>query len=203
MINLLLLFIILVIFFAMIGYLRGWQREVITMFGLVGGIAMLQRFAYEIVDLLGAVPPEAATPEQLLDARRGQVFVQVALFAFIGFFSYQIVGAMAVRMSRGKLGERLRASLERRVIGLVVGIMNGYLLVGTFWGFLEYEPVPEGYSHMAPGIPYPFDPSVVIRPLADTAALAFTEWLPLGILSPNWWLIIFFLMFFFVIIALI
>ena len=203
MINLLLLFIILVIFFGLVGYLRGWQREVITMFGLVGGIAMLQRFAYEIVDLLGAVPTEGASPEQLLDARRGQIFIQAGLFAIIAFFSYQIVGAMAVRISRGKLGERLRATLERRVIGLVVGTVNGYLLVGTLWGFLEYEPVPEGYTHLAPGVPYPFDPSVIIRPLADTAALAFTDWLPLGILDPNWWLVIFFLMFFFVIIALV
>lgn len=203
MINLLLLFIILVGFFAMVGYLRGWQREVITMFGLVGGVAMFMRFAYEIVDLLGMVAPPGATPEELLDARRSQVLVQVILFSLIAFFSYQIVGALAVRVSGGKLSERIRASMERRIIGLFFGSLNGYLIVGTFWSFLEYEPVADGYSHLPPGVPYPFDPTVVVRPLADTAALAFTEYLPLGILSPNLWLIIFFLMFFFVIIALI
>jgi uncharacterized membrane protein required for colicin V production len=203
MINLLLLFVILVIFFAMIGYLRGWQKEVITMFGLVGGIAMLQRFAYEILNLLNRIPVDGATPEEVLDDRRGQIFIQVAMFTLIAFFSYQIVGSLAVRLSAGKLAERFRASMERRIIGLFFGIVNGYLIVGTFWGFLEYEPVSEGYVHLAPGIPYPFDPSVIIRPLADSAALAFTEWLPLGILSPNIWLIIFFLMFFFVIVALI
>lgn len=203
MINLLLLFIILVFFFAIVGYLRGWQREVITMFGLVGGIAMLYRFAFEILNLLGAVAPEGATPEELLDARRGQVFIQVAIFALIAFFSYQIVGALATRVAGGKLAERIRASLERRIIGLLFGGVNGYLIVGTFWSFLEYEPTPEGYAHLPAGIPYPFDPSIVIRPLADTAAQAFTEWLPLGVLGPNAWLVIFFLMFFFVIVALI
>ena len=203
MINLLLLFIILVGFFAMVGYLRGWQREVITLFGLIGGVTMLQWFAFEILSLFGLVPEAGATPEQLLDARRGQIYFQVALFSLIAFFSYQIVGALAVRVSGGKFGERIRATLERRVIGLLFGSLNGYVIVGTFWAFLEYDPVPEGYSHVAPGIPYPFDPSVIIRPLADTAAMTFTDWLPLGILSPNVWLIIFFLMFFFVIIALI
>jgi uncharacterized membrane protein required for colicin V production len=203
MINLLLLFSILVVCFMMIGYMRGWQKEVITMFGLVGGIAMFQRFAYELLNVMGAISAPGATPEEILDDRRGQVFIQAAVFTVIAFFSYQIVGALAVRMSGGKLAERIRASMERRIIGVFFGGVNGYLVVGTFWAFLEYEPVPEGYVQTAPGTPYPFDPSVVIRPLADTAALAFTEWLPLGILNPNIWLIIFFLMFFFVIVALI
>jgi uncharacterized membrane protein required for colicin V production len=203
MINLLLLFIILVGFFSMVGYLRGWQREVITLFGLVGGVAMLEWFAFDILNLIGVVPEAGMTPEDLLDVRRSQIYIQVAIFSLIAFFSYQIVGALAVRVSGGKLAERIRASMERRIIGLFFGSLNGYLIVGAFWAFLEYEPVVEGYGHLAPGVPYPFDPSVVVRPLADTAALAFTEWLPLGVLDPNLWLIIFFLMFFFVIIALI
>lgn len=203
MINLLLLFIILVVFFAMVGYLRGWQREVITMFGLVGGIAMFFRFAYQIVNLFNAIPPEGASPEQVLDARRGQIFIQAAIFTMIAFFSYQIVGALAARVGGGKLAERIRASLERRIIGLLFGSINGYLIVGTFWGFLEYAPIPDGYSHLEPGIPYPFDPTIIIRPLADTPALMFTDWLPLGVFDANVWLIIFFVMFFFVIIALI
>lgn len=203
MINLLLLFIILVSLFAVVGYLRGWQREVITLFGIVGGIAMLQWFAYEILNLVGTVPEPGSTPEQLLDVRRSQIYIQVAIFTLIAFFSYQIVGSLAVRMSGGKLFERMRATLERRIIGLLFGAVNGYLVVGTYWAFLEYEPVADGYSHLAPGVPYPFDPSVIIRPLADTAALAFTDWLPLGVLDPNLWLIVFFLMFFLVIVALI
>ncbi len=203
MINLMLLFIILVGFFAMVGYLRGWQREVITMFGLVGGVAMLQRFAYEILRLLGAIAEPGSAEAVLQDARRSQVTWQVVLFILIGFFSYQIVGALAVRVSGGKLAERIRASLERRIIGLLFGAVNGYLIVGTFWGFLEYEPVADGYRQLAQGVAYPFDVSIVVRPALDTAALAFTKWLPLGVFSPDVWLIIFFLMFFFVIVALI
>jgi len=149
------------------------------------------------------VAEEGATAEEIADARRGQIFIQVFMFTLIAFFSYQIVGALAVRVASGKLGERLRATMERRVIGLFFGTINGYLIVGTFWSFLEYRPVPDGYTQIAPGTPYAFDPQIIIRPLADTAAMAFTEWLPLGILSPNIWLIIFFLMFFFVIVALI
>jgi hypothetical protein len=81
--------------------------------------------------------------------------------------------------------------------------MNGYLIVGTFWAFLEYAPVPDGYSQLSPDRLYPFNPLTIVRPTVDTAARAFTEMLPLGVLSPDIWLIVFFLMFFFVIIALI
>jgi uncharacterized membrane protein required for colicin V production len=203
MIDLLLLFIILVGFFAMVGYLRGWQREVITMFGLIGGVAMLQRFGYEILRLLGAIAEPGSADAVLQDARRSQVLFQVVIFILIAFFSYQIVGALAVRVSGGKLAERIRASLERRIIGLLFGSINAYLIVGTFWAFLEYEPVADGYKQLLPGVAYPFDATVIVRPLAGSAALAFTEWLPLGILSPDVWLIVFFLMFFIVIVALI
>jgi hypothetical protein len=149
------------------------------------------------------VPAPDSTQAALLEARRSQVLLQVIIFVLIAFFSYQIVGALAVRVAGGKLAERIRASLERRIIGFLFGSINGYLIVGTFWAFLEYEPVADGYNQLLPGVPYPFDPSVMIRPAVDTAALAFAEWLPLGIMSPDIWLIIFFLMFFFVIIALI
>jgi uncharacterized membrane protein required for colicin V production len=203
MIDLLLLFIILVAFFAMVGYLRGWQREVITMFGLVGGVAMLQRFAYEILNLIGVTVETGAAQAALDDSRRSQVLVQALIFVLIAFFSYQIVGALAVRVSGGKLAERLRATLERRIIGLLFGALNGYLIVGTFWAFLEYAPVPDGYSQLSPDRLYPFNPLTIVRPTVDTAARAFTEMLPLGVLSPDIWLIVFFLMFFFVIIALI
>lgn len=203
MIDLLLLYVILVVFFAMVGYLRGWQREIITMFGLVGGVAMLQRFAFEILQLFGMVAEPNSAQAVLQETRRSQVLFQVVIFVLIAFFSYQIVGALAVRVSGGKLAERLRASLERRIIGLLFGSINGYLIVGTFWAFLEYEPVANGYQQLLPGVPYPFDPTIVVRPPVGSAALAFAEWLPLGIFSPDIWLIIFFLMFFFVIVALI
>ncbi len=203
MINLFLLFSMSLVLFAMIGYMRGWQKEVIALSGLVGAIAVLQQFGFEIVSFLGMVPVEGAGLQELADIRRQQIYVQAIFFVIIVFFSYQVVTRLAVTASGGRLGDRLRSGFERRVIGMFVGTLNGYLVVGSLWSFLEYVPIPTGYDHLLPGIEYPFDPTVIIRPVINTFALTFTEWLPLGIFSPTVWLILFFVTFFIVIVALV
>ena len=203
MIDLFLLFCMSVGLFAMIGYMRGWQKEVIALSGLVGAIAVLQQFGYEVVSFLGFVPSDGAGLEELADARRQQIYLQSLFFLVIVFFSYQVVTRLAVSASGGRLGERLRSGLERKVIGMFVGTLNGYLVIGSLWSFLEYVPVPAGYERLLPGVEYPFDPTVVIRPAIDTFALAFAEYLPMGIFNPTFWLILFFVTFFIVIVALV
>lgn len=203
MINLFLLFSLLMGLFAMIGYLRGWQKEVITLSGLVAAMALLEMFAFDIVNLLGFVPREGATPEQLQEVRRAQIFLQAGFLILVAFFSYQVVARLALQAAAGRLGDRLRTGFERRIIGLIVGVINGYVVVGGLWGFLEYSPVPEGYEQIPAGIPYPFSPEIILRPVAETAAFTFTQYLPQGILSPTLWLILFFVAFFIVIVALI
>ena len=203
MINLFFLFLMLILLFAVIGYMRGWQKEVIAMSGLVGAIAALMQFGYDMVSLFGAVPAEGMTPEQLQDVQKTQILIQGVFFAFIAFFSYQVVASLAVSVAGGRLGERIRAGLERRIIGMFVGGVNGYLMVGGLWSLIEYVPIPDGYEHLPLGVPYPFDPNVIVRPAVDTIAMVFTEFLPLGIMSPTLWLMLFFVTFFIVIVALI
>ena len=203
MINLFLLFSMSLVLFAMIGYMRGWQKEVIALSGLVGAIAVLQQFGYDIVSFLGMVPVEGASLEEINSARESQIYVQALFFVIIVFFSYQVVTRLAVSATGGRLGDRLHSGFERRIIGMLVGTLNGYLVVGSLWSFLEYIPVPSGYDHLLAGIEYPFDPTVIIRPAINTFALTFTEYLPFGIFSPTVWLILFFVTFFIVIIALV
>jgi len=203
MINLFLLFSLLMGLFAMIGYLRGWQKEVITLSGLVAAMALLQMFAFDIVSFLGFIPQEGSTPEQLQDVRRAQIYLQAGFLIIVAFFSYQVVARLALQAAGGRLGDRLRSGLERRIVGLIVGIMNGYVVIGGLWGFLEYLPIPAGYEQIPAGVPYPFSPEIILRPVAETAAFTFTHYLPQGVLSPTLWLILFFVTFFIVIIALV
>jgi uncharacterized membrane protein required for colicin V production len=203
MINLFLLFWMLVALFTVIGYMRGWQKEVIAMSGLVGAIAALMQFGYEMVSLFGALPAEGMTPEQLQSVQKTQILIQGVFFAFVAFFSYQVVASLAVNIAGGRLGDRLRAGLEKRIVGGLIGAVNGYLTVGGLWSLLEYVPIPDGYEHLPIGLSYPFDPNLIIRPAVDTMAYTFTEYLPLGIMSPTLWLILFFVTFFIVIVALI
>lgn len=189
MISLQFVFYGLVIFFALIGYLRGWQKEVIAMTGLICSLVALNFFGSAI--LRGF----ANTPAQIF-------WLQSIFHATIAFFSYQVVGGFVERASGGRFGDRMRASLERRMIGGFIGALNGYLLIGTLWGFLEYELVDGGYQRIAAGIPYPFN-DAIIRPGLDTAAYELAGSLPFGFLTPNILLLALVAAVFIVIIALI
>jgi hypothetical protein len=135
--------------------------------------------------------------------QRRQFWVQAIFHGVVAFFSYQVVARLADQATGGRLGDRLRGALERRVVGGLIGAVNGYLVIGGLWGFLEYQITDIGYVQLPPGQPYPFDPSVIVRPDALASAAALTQYLPQGIFSPTVWLLLFFLSFFIVIIALV
>ncbi len=204
MVSLHFVFWFMILFFTLIGYLRGWQREVIALSGLVASIAALSQFGEMITGIVGGltgtVQPNPADPFAF---QRQQFWIQAIFHAVIAFFSYQVVARLANQATGGRLAERLRSGLERRVIGAMIGAVNGYLAIGGIWGFLEYQITPNGYVQLPPGQPYPFDPSVIMRPDAAAAAAAVAEYLPVGLFSPNVWLVVFFIAFFIVIIALI
>jgi uncharacterized membrane protein required for colicin V production len=193
----------MVVFFALIGYMRGWQKEVIALSGLVGAIAALQQFGYDLVAIFGATIADQTTPEQALAIRRQQFWIQSVFFIVIAFFSYQVVARLASQIASGRLGERLRAGLEKRIIGSFIGAINGYLLIGGLWSFLEYQPQLDKYVQLAVTEPYPFDTAIIARPIFESSAMAMTKYLSLGVLSPTMWLVLFFVTFFIVIIALV
>lgn len=204
MISLAIIFWIMVTFFGLVGYMRGWQKEAIALSGLIASIAVLQQFGYELVTILGAA---IASPDRLLvDPNFGlkqQFWIQAVFHAVTAFFSYQVVAKLADNVTGGRLGDRLRANLEKRVVGGFLGVLNGYLLMGGLWSFLEYQVTANGYIALPPGAQYVFPLDVVSRPLLDTSAMELAAYLPMGVFSPTIWLLFFFIAFFVVIIALI
>jgi hypothetical protein len=202
MVSLNIVFWLLVIFFAMVGYMRGWQREIIAMTGLIASIAALHQFANLLVSLIPGVN-EASLLVDPLSYRRQQFWVQAIFHSIIAFFSFQVVGRLADQLFGGRLGERLRAGLEKRIIGLLIGAANGYLYAGGLWSFLEYLVTPNGYIQLPLGESYPFVNTILTRPLFDSAGMTLAGYLPMGVFSPTLWLVLFFISFFVVIIALI
>lgn len=200
MVSLHFMFWFLVVFFTLIGYMRGWQREVIALSGLIASLAALAQFGDSITRLVGALTGAAQDPATF---PRQQFWIQAIFHSVIAFFSYQVVARLADQATGGRLGERLRSGLERRFLGAVIGAINGYLLIGSLWGFLEYQVTDAGYVRLPQGVPYPFDASIIMRPAAETSAAALAEYLPMGLISPTMWLILFFVSFFVVIVALI
>lgn len=216
MVSLSFLFWFMVIFFALIGYLRGWQREVIALTGLIASIAALSQFGDDLSRLISAFVGTAGG--DILAARRQEFWIQAVFHALIAFFSYQVVAKLAEQAMGGGLTERLRADLEKRILGALIGAINGYLFIGALWGFLEYRIDSVGYVRLPANECYPFESTVVVRPVPDCfpvdsgiifdqavnpTARGLADLLPQGVLSPTIWLILFFLSFFVVIIALI
>jgi uncharacterized membrane protein required for colicin V production len=181
MISLGTLFWLMVAFFALIGTLRGWTREIITTSGLVLSLFALNQFGYFLISLLGAAADVTTTPVDTMSIRRQQFYILTTVHLVIAFFSYQ-GPALAGR----RLGDRLRVrdSLQDKVLGGIVGAVNGYLIIGTLWTFLEYQVGVAGYFRLPPGDFYPFDTLSLVRPGIDSQLISLIEKLPLPLLAP-------------------
>lgn len=203
MLSLAVAYIFLLGLFAVVGFLRGWQREVIAAAGLVASIAALSQFGYIVVELLTNIPPIGTDPASNPDPFRTMFWFQFGFHSFIAFVSYQMVSRLADLATRGRFADRLRAGLESKIIGTLFGLLNGYLYIGALWGFLEYamNPGVSGYWRLNQGFQYAFT-GVITRPEFESLAWNLASTLP-PIFSPTFWLIAFFVIFFFVIIALI
>jgi uncharacterized membrane protein required for colicin V production len=163
---------IMIFFFAVVDMQRGWTRAVIATSGLVLSLFAINQFAPFLFDALGHF-------DQTFDDTiwRRQIFILASIQIIIGFFSY------AGPAISGKLSTRLkiRDNIQDKILGLMVGAVNGYLAVGTLISFLEYRLTQEGWVTTAPA-PYPFSSEVLVRvPSVD----AISQWLPIPILTSN------------------
>lgn len=152
-------------FFAYVGWTRGWTKEIISMSGIVLGLFAMFEFDTLIrFTLLGDLP---------LDQK---FYLQSVLFLLIVFFAYQtraLVGTDAERArSRSRTG---RDPLQSKVLGLIVGGINGYLISGTIWYFLDINRVNGAY---------PLDPYVIAPPEGSLSVQALDN-LPLYVLTQN------------------
>lgn len=174
-------FWLMVAFFALIGTLRGWTKEIIATSGLVLSLFALNQFGFLLISLLGAAADVSTNPVDMTSIRRQQFYILASVHLIIAFFSYQ-GPAFAGR----RLGDRLRVrdSLQDKVLGALVGALNGYLIIGTLWTFLEYQVGAGGYVKLPIGEPYPFDPIALVRPGVESPLLSLIDKLPLPLLAP-------------------
>ncbi|MDZ4763043.1 MAG: hypothetical protein SGI73_00730 [Chloroflexota bacterium] len=123
------------IFFGIIGFLRGWNKEVISTAGIILGLFALFQFDSLIRGTL------------LVSVSRDQVFViQTIIFLLIVFFAYQ------TRQfgSSGGAGAAGRDKLQSSVLGALLGAVNGYLIWGTIWYFMDINEYPLAPLVIAP-----------------------------------------------------
>lgn len=168
------LFWLMILFFAIIGSLRGWTREVIATSGLILSLFAINQFGNLF---LGFVPTGGGTPPE-----RQRFYYLAILHLVIAFFSYQ-----GPAFAGSRFGERLRVrdNFQDKLLGLIVGALNGYLIVGSLWSFLEYRVQATGeWLRLPIGEPYPFDFTILARPDVTAGLDSLMGRLPLPLLSP-------------------
>jgi uncharacterized membrane protein required for colicin V production len=153
-------------FFAFVGYSRGVSKELISMAGIILGLFALHQFDSLVRGIILANLP----PDQ-------RFYGQTIFFLVIVFFAYQtraLIGSEATQARRGT-GAEGRDNLQSSVLGGIVGFVNGYLIMGSLWYFLDINRFPQ--TNLYPLNPY------VVAPLPGSAGAAAVSNLPLYLLA--------------------
>jgi len=126
-INLIVVFGMFVVLFGLIGGMRGWAKELLVTSAVVLGL-----FVNAILETYIA-PYKAA-----MDTQPGinQFAIRAGLLILLAFFGYQ---SPNIRALQPKLA---RERLEEILLGLCLGLLNGYLLIGSIWLYLHRAGYP-------------------------------------------------------------
>ena len=148
--------------FAIVGVGRGWTKEIIAMAGITLGLFALHHF-------------DAAIRDQLLAQSSAQLkfAVQTAIMLMMAFFAYQtraLIGSEARPASDAADDSSGRDALQSKVLGGIVGALNGYLVSGSVWYFMHINDYP-----LAPYIEAPADGSLSFSTLGNLPLYVLAE----------------------------
>jgi uncharacterized membrane protein required for colicin V production len=128
MISLNFFFWLLVIFFGLIGMMRGWAKELLVSFSVVLALAF-NRLLERYVPLVNSLPPDGSAI----------FWIRIIIVVILVFFGYQTVGLPRFA------GKAAREKLQDSLLGFVLGAVNGYLIIGTAWFYLDQAKYPFDY----------------------------------------------------------
>jgi uncharacterized membrane protein required for colicin V production len=157
MISIHIVFWMFVLIFAVIGALRGWARELLVTFALVISIFLLSIIHTFAPGLEKSIAKDAAA--------------NLFWFKFAVTVVLVVGGYQSVSIPRISASPRLvRGNLQDTLLGLFIGLVNGFLIVGTIWFYLH-------------DAKYPLD--IINAPIAGTTAGdAALKMIPY--LAPSW-----------------
>jgi len=127
MVSLVALFWLLVALFAVIGAMRGWSKELLVTSALVLGLflnAILESYVGPYRDAVASAQPMT------------RFLVLGGLLVGLSFFGYQSPNLPQLQP------KVVRERLEEMLLGFVLGGLNGYLLIGSLWFYLDKAGYP-------------------------------------------------------------
>lgn len=170
-------FWIMVSIFAFVGMMRGWTKEVVVTSAVILALFTINQFMSTVFGFIGWDNNVTPPPE----VRRWEFYIMSIMLLSLAFFGYQ-----GPTLARSRVGDRLsrRDNLQDRVLGFLVGGTNGWLIVGSIWAFLEYKLVAaSNWVRYTPDVPYPFNPTTIVRPAPELAPII--DNLPIPILTQS------------------
>lgn len=142
MITLTLAFWILVVIFGFIGAMRGWAKELLVSFSVLVAL-----FILNIFNIFGPL-------QRVFDQLSGTMAFWVpATILFI----MVMAGYQTPNIARFASGKFVREKFADAFLGFFIGMLNGYLIFGTFWYFMAQA----GYPFS--GITAPQPPPVIVN----------------------------------------
>ncbi len=116
------IFFCFVVLFAVIGAMRGWAKEMMVTASVVLGLFIITVLETYVKGLVQTFAEPGSS---------GQFWMRVAIIAILAFFGYQTPNLPKLG------GDRFaRERLQDSLLGVVLGALNGYLIVGSIWYFL-------------------------------------------------------------------
>ncbi len=115
-------FFIFILLFGIMGALRGWAKEMLVFFSIVLALAMRLIFT-EYVPIASEFLNRP--PMEQFYAYSGLI-VLMAVAGYAG-------PAISHRLAHGSA----RETLQDVMLGFIIGVINGYLIVGSIWYFLD------------------------------------------------------------------
>jgi len=118
-----------ILLFGLMGALRGWSKEMLVLFSVILALAMRLIFTKYV--------PIA---KEFFDRP-----VEEQFYLYSGLIILMAVGGYAGPAVSGRLAHvSARETLQDVLLGFIVGAINGYLIIGSIWYFMDAA----GYGFM-------------------------------------------------------
>lgn len=130
--------IFMIVLFGMIGFMRGWTKELIATAGIILALFALRQFETLFIDPL-------TNGEQ-----DSKFYLQATILILLAFLAYHTPPERLTRSTRRNLSNR--EGFQDSVLGALVGLLNGYLLIGSLWWYMDNTEYPLS-PHILPVAP--------------------------------------------------
>jgi hypothetical protein len=145
--------VLMIAMFGIVGFMRGWTKELIATAGIVLALFTLKQFETLFID-------------PLTDGKQDSKFyLQAAILIGMAFLAYH---TPPERLRTGRRNVSNREGVQDGILGVLVGMLNGYLLIGSLWWYMDNLEYP-----LSPHI----TPVIVGSPSADWVDILPLSWL--------------------------